>query len=55
MERRPTRIRTTLAVSVMALTLIAPWGCAQEPDAAMIAELRNQAGQGGRCAVQPRD
>ena len=32
MERRPTSILTTLAVSVMALTLIAPWALGQDPD-----------------------
>ena len=44
MERRPTRIRTTLAVSVLALTLIAPWAFGQDPDP--ITELRRQAEQG---------
>ena len=44
MKRRPTSIRTTLAVSVLALTLIAPWGCGQNPDA--ITETRRQAEQG---------
>ena len=33
MERRPTRTRTTLALSVLALTLIAPWALGQDPDA----------------------
>ena len=32
MERRPTRTRTTLAGSLLALTLIAPWAIAQDPD-----------------------
>ena len=44
MERRPTRIRTTLAGSLLALTLIAPWALGQDP--APIAELRRQAEQG---------
>ena len=44
MERRPTRIRTTLAVSVLALTLIAPWSLGQDPD--WITEIRRQAEQG---------
>ena len=44
MERRPTRIRTTLAVSVLALTLGAPWAFGQDPD--RIAEIRRRAGQG---------
>ena len=44
MERRPTRIRTTLALSVLALTLLAPWAIAQEP--APITEIRRQAEQG---------
>ena len=44
MERRPPRIRTTLAVSVLALTLIAPWALGQDP--APITELRRQAEQG---------
>ena len=30
MDRRPTSIRTTLALSVLALTLIAPWALGQE-------------------------
>ena len=33
MERRPTRTRTTLALSVLALTPIAPWALGQDPDA----------------------
>ena len=44
MERRPTRIRTTLAVSVLALTLIAPWSLGQDPD--WITEIRRQADRG---------
>ena len=44
MEQRPTSILTTLAVSVLALTLIAPWGCGQDPDAIM--ETRRLAEQG---------
>ena len=44
MERRPTSIRTTLAVSVLALMLIAPWTFGQDPDP--ITELRRQAEQG---------
>ena len=44
MERRPTSIRTTLAVSVLALTLIAPWSVGQDPDA--IIETRRLAEQG---------
>ena len=44
MERRPTSIRTILAVSVIVLTLIAPWALGQDPEA--ITELRRQAEQG---------
>ena len=44
MERRPTSILTTLAVSVLALTLIAPWAFGQDPDT--ITEIRRQAEQG---------
>ena len=44
MERRPTRILTILAVSLLALTLIAPWVLGQDPDP--ITEIRRQAGQG---------
>ena len=44
MKRRPTRTRTTLALSVLALTLIAPWALGQDPDA--ITEIRRQAEQG---------
>ena len=48
MERGPTRIRTTLAVSVLALTLIAPWSLGQDPD--WITEIRRQAEQGNAIA-----
>ena len=41
MERRPTSILTTLAVSVLALTLIAPWVLGQDPDP--ITEIRRNA------------
>ena len=44
MERWPTRVRTTLAVTVLALTQIAPWVLGQDPDA--ITEIRRRAGQG---------
>ena len=44
MKRRPTRTRTTLAVSVLALTLIAPWVLGQGQDP--ITEIRRQAEQG---------
>ena len=44
MERRPTSILTTLAVSVLALTLIAPASLGQNPDA--IPEIRRLAEQG---------
>ena len=44
MERRPTSILAALAVSVLALTLIAPWVPGQDPD--RIAELRRRAEQG---------
>ena len=44
MERRPTSILTTLAVSVLALTLIAPWSLGQDPDP--ITEIRRQTEQG---------
>ena len=44
MERRPTSILTTLAVSVLSLTLIAPRGLGQDPD--RIAEIRRRAEQG---------
>ena len=43
MERRPTSILTTLAGSLLALTLIAPWALAQNPD--YIAELWREAEQ----------
>ena len=38
MEWRPTSILTTLAISVLALTLIAPWSLGQDPD--QITEIR---------------
>ncbi len=41
MERRPTRVRTTLALAALALTLIAPWGCGQD-----LTETRRLADQG---------
>ena len=44
MVRRPTSILTTLAISVMALTLIAPWVLGQDPD--QITEIRRRAEQG---------
>ena len=44
MERRPTSILAALAVSALALTLIAPWVPGQDPD--RIAEIRRRAGQG---------
>ena len=44
MKRRPTSILTTLTVSVLALTLIAPWALGQDPD--RIAEIRSRAEQG---------
>ena len=44
MKRRPTRIRTNLAISVLALTLIAPWALGQSPDP--ITEIRLAAEQG---------
>ena len=44
MERRPTRIRTTLALSMLALTLIAPWALGQDPG--QLAEIRRRAEQG---------
>ena len=43
MERRPTRVRTRLAVSVLALTLIVPWALGQDPAAIM--ETRRLADQ----------
>ena len=45
MKRRPTSILTTLALSVLALTLIAPWALGQDPD--MITEIRRLAKHGG--------
>ena len=44
MERRPTRIRTTLALSMLALTLVAPGAFGQDPDT--ITEIRRRAEQG---------
>ena len=44
MERRPTSILTTLTVSVLVLTLIAPWALGQDPD--QITEIRRLAEQG---------
>ena len=44
MERRPKSILTTLALSLLALTLIAPWVLGQDPDP--ITEIRRQAEQG---------
>ena len=44
MERRATRTRTTLAVSMLALTLIAPWALGQDPDP--ITEIRRLAEKG---------
>ena len=46
MERRPTRILTSLAVSVLALTLIAPWVLGQDP----VMEIRRLAEQGDAAA-----
>ena len=48
MKRRPTSIRTTLAVSVLALTLIAPWVLGQDTDP--ITETRRLAEQGDATA-----
>ena len=31
MERQPTSVLTTLSLSVLALTLIAPWALGQDP------------------------
>ena len=44
MKRRPTSILTTLAVSVLAVTLIAPWVLGQ--DLAALTEIRRGAEQG---------
>ena len=44
MERRPTSLLTTLAISVLAFTLIAPWVLGQDPD--RIAGIRHRTGQG---------
>ena len=43
MPQRPTSILTTLAVSLLALTLIAPWVLGQDPD--RLAEIRRRAEQ----------
>ena len=45
MERWPTSILAALAISVLALMLIAPWVFGQDPD--RIAEIRRRAEQGG--------
>ena len=42
-KRRPTSILTTLALSVLTLTLIAPWALGQDSD---LAEIRRRAEQG---------
>ena len=47
MERRPTRIRTTLAVSVLALTLIVPWALGQDPDLITATRLAAEQGDAG--------
>ena len=47
MERRATRTRTTLAVSMLALTLIAPWALGQD-----LTETRRLADQGERRSAQ---
>ena len=44
MPQRPTSILTTLAVSLLALTLIAPWALGQDPDP--ITEIHRLAEQG---------
>ena len=44
MPQRPTSILTTLAVSLLALTLIAPWALGQDPD--QITETRRLAEKG---------
>ena len=44
MPQRPTSILTTLAVSLLALTLIAPWALGQDPDP--ITETRRLAEKG---------
>ena len=46
MPQRPTSILTTLAVSVLALTLIAPWVLGQDPEPQNPFELRRRAEQG---------
>ena len=48
MERRPTSILTTLTLSLLALTLIAPWALRQDQD--RITEIRRQAEQGDAIA-----
>ena len=48
MPQRPTSILTTLAVSLLALTLIAPWVLGQDPD--RLAEIRRRAEQGDAAA-----
>ena len=48
MERWPTRIRTNLALSVLALTLIAPWALGQGDAEAQYAAFLFQA-QSIRC------
>ena len=48
MPQRPTSILTTLAVSLLALTLIAPWVLGQDPD--RLAEIRRRAEQGDATA-----
>ena len=48
MPQRPTSILTTLAVSLLALTLIAPWVLGQDPD--RLAEIRRRAEQGDAVA-----
>ena len=42
MKRRPTSILTTLAISVLALTLTAPWAFGQDPDPIMAAAQGRQ-------------
>ena len=44
MKRRPISLFKTLALSVLALTLIAPWALGQGPD--RVTEIRRQAEQG---------
>ena len=47
MERWSTRIRTTLAVSVLALTLIVPWALGQDPDLITATRLAAEQGDAG--------